>query len=641
MSETIPQPDNQLLKLRLSEITASLAVFGMLTGALVIVGDVLLRWIFNAPIVALNEIMAMIFAVAIAATLPAGVVKKVNLRVDLLAASTGPKLTAWLAVIGAALLLVFFSALAWKIFWLAMKYADQNRSTPLRFWPIAPFYFAISAIMLLSAFWQLLEVISEFRHAIKIRTTRKTGKLTWVVLAIFVALLVWIAISWAMDARGFTGAAMGNTALTVIIAFVIMWLALLLQFPLAAVMALVGIGGTALFIGWSTAANVFAEQALEFLSNSQVATLPLFLIMGSFATIAGISDDIFRVASAVLGSIRGGLAYATVAGCAGFGAVTGSSVATAATFGRIALPEMNNRGYSRELSAGSVAAGGTLGALVPPSGAIILFALLTEQSIGRLFIAAMIPALLALFLYFVSIYVQVRLDPTKVPDPQPRQRGELLAALKKALPVIALFTVVIGGLYAGIFTVTESAAVGAVGAFILAMARGRINRHTLMNVMSDTTSTTALIYGLIFGALAFSFFVGIGQAAEHVTYWIGSLDAEPMIILIALLVFYLLLGSIMDSYAVMVITVPVVTPLILDLGYDMMFWGVLMLVVVETGMITPPFGLNLFVIKNMQKDLPLARILKGVFPFILADVVKLVLLVAFPALALWLPSTMN
>jgi tripartite ATP-independent transporter DctM subunit len=292
------------------------------------------------------------------------------------------------------------------------------------------------------------------------------------------------------------------------------------------------------------------------------------------------------------------------------------------------------------MASGVVAAGGTLGSLVPPSGAIILFALLTEQSIGILFVAAMLPALLALILYFGAIFTLLKIHPDYAPDveSEPEPFGP---ALIGALPVGLLFLVVIGGLYGGVFTATESAAVGAVGAFLLALFRGKLSRDRLLQVFSETTATTAMIYALIFGALIFSFFVNLGQAPELVARWIGDLQASPMTILICLLIFYLLLGAEMDSFAVMVITVPVVTPIVVGLGFDIFHWGILMLVVVEIGLISPPFGINLFVLKSLQPDQPIGRIMRGVLPFLAADVIKVALLVAFPAIALWLPSTMN
>lgn len=299
---------------------------------------------------------------------------------------------------------------------------------------------------------------------------------------------------------------------------------------------------------------------------------------------------------------------------------------------------MKRRGYAADFASGTVAAGGTLGALVPPSGAIILFALLTEQSIATLFVAAMVPAFLAVLLYFAAIWITVRRRDVQGGAPAPAPIGP---ALIGALPVALLFGAVIGGLYGGVFTATESAAVGAVGAFLMALLRGRLNRASVLSVMSETTATTALIYGLIFGALIFSFFVNMGQAPDLVTRWIAGIDARPVLILAALLVFYLALGSVMDSFAVMVITVPVVTPLIIGLGYDIYYWGVLMLIVVEVGLITPPFGINLFVLKSLQPGVGIGQVMRGVLPFILADIVKIALLVAFPAIALWLPSTMS
>jgi tripartite ATP-independent transporter DctM subunit len=619
-----------------SSVISGLAVFGMLCGALVIVADVLMRWLAGSAVVALNEVMSHVFAMAVALTLPAGAVRRVNLKVDILAVHFGPRLTHVLGVAGSLLLAAFFGLLAWKMYGLAVKFHAQGRATLLLNWPLAPTYYVVAAASALATLAQLRNSWLDLRA--DMGSAGRTSWIGWSVLVLFAlttaAGLAW----WIADARGFSGFAMQRPGLLVILAFALLWLGVLLQLPLAAVSGLIGVAGTTLFIGWRSAGNVFATDAAEFLSNAQVATLPLFLMMGSFAVVAGISNDIYRLASALLGRVRGGLAYATVAGCAGFGAVSGSSIATAATFGRIALPEMKRRGYAADFASGTVAAGGTLGALVPPSGAIILFALLTEQSIATLFVAAMVPALLALLLYFGAIWVTVRRS--NVQD-APTEVEPLVPALIGALPVAALFGAVIGGLYGGIFTATESAAVGAVGAFALALFRGRLNRASALSVMSETTATTALIYGLIFGALIFSFFVNMGQAPELVTRWIAGFDAKPVVILAALLVFYLALGAVMDSFAVMVITVPVVTPLITGLGYDIYYWGVLMLVVVEIGLITPPFGINLFVLKSLQPEVGIGQVMRGVTPFILADIVKIVLLVAFPAIALWLPSTMN
>lgn len=634
-----PAPSFERLLTRSANIVSVLAVAGMLTGALVVVADVLTRWLLGSAIVALNEVMSQIFAMAIAATLPAGAARRVNLKVDLIGFAIGPRLNAWLTMAGSLLLAALFALLAWRIWTLGLRFQTQGRATLILNWPLAPTYFFVCAAMSAAALVQLGNAVVD---AMALRRAEGEGRTTPLGAAVvgLTAVLTIGAVLWLLvDQRSLAAFASERPGLFVTLAFVVLWLGVLAQLPIAPVTGFVGLFGTALFVGGNSAGNVFATDAMEFLTNAQVATLPLFLMMGSFAVAAGISDDIYRLAFSVLGRVRGGLAYATVAGCAGFGAVSGSSVATAATFGRIALPQMLGRGYKPSFATGTVAAGGTLGALVPPSGAIILFALLTEQSIAMLFMAAMLPALLALTLYFAAIFLVVRMNPAVAPHAE-IEREPFLPALWRAAPVGLLFTAVIGGLYGGVFTVTESAAVGAVGAFLLACARGKLSRERFLDVMSETTATTALIYGLIFGALIFSFFVNMGQAPEFVARWIGSLEARPILILLAFLLFYLLLGAVMDSFAVMVITVPVITPIVVGLGYDIYFWGVLMLVLVELGMVTPPFGINLFVLKSLQPQVPLTAMMRGVTPFIAADVVKIVLLVLFPAIALWLPSTM-
>ncbi|MFT6606227.1 MAG: tripartite ATP-independent transporter DctM subunit [Halocynthiibacter sp.] len=629
---------------KLCAVVSTFAVLGMLCGAGVIVADVLMRWWAGSAVVALNEIMAQVFAMAVAATLPAGAFLRVNLKVDLLAGYMGPRVTGALTLAGSLMLAVFFGVLAWTIWAMAVKFHDQGRATLLLDWPLAPTYFFVALAMAAAALVQVGNAVEDGK-ALRaggtfIGTAARTTWAGWALLLVLLGAISGFGL-WAwLDFSSLSKAAMSRPGTFGALAFGLLWLGVLAQLPLASVSGLIGLAGTALFIGGAASAKVFATDAMEFLSNSQVATLPLFLMMGSFSVVAGISDDIYRLANAVLGRVRGGLAYATVAGCAGFGAVSGSSVATAATFGRIALPEMARRNYAPELASGSVAAGGTLGALVPPSGAIILFALLTEQSIATLFVAAMIPALLACLLYFAAIFAVVRINPAAAPQSDVR-REPFWPALRGALPVAVLFGAVIGGLYGGIFTATESAAVGAVGAFGMALARGRLTRASTLGVMSETTATTALIYGLIFGALIFSFFINMGQAPELISRWIAGFDARPVVILGALLVFYLLLGAVMDSFAVMVITVPVVTPLVIGMGFDIYYWGILMLVVVEVGLITPPFGINLFVLNSLQPDVRIGRVMKGVMPFVFADVIKIALLVAFPALALWLPATMN
>ncbi|MBV7378509.1 TRAP transporter large permease subunit [Maritimibacter dapengensis] len=642
MEETLNAPQGADRWVR--DITGAIAVVaiaGVLLGAGVIVMDVLGKWVFNKNVFALNEIMSLVFAMAVAATFPAGAANRVNLRIDLLAPITGLRMTAWLTVLGSVVLLCFYLMLAWSIWGLGLRYSDQGRATALLEVPLAPAYFVISVAMWASSAVQVFNLVEDTRKALATPRGRGTGGVVIALIILFAALCLGI-FYWTMtDMGSLTNFMFTSPGLAVLIAFALLWLGVFLQIPLASVTAMIGVVGALTVLGPNAAMNTFGGDSADFLRNDQVATLPLFLIMGAFSVAAGVSHDLFRLGHALLGPFRGGLAYATIAACAGFGAVSGNSVVTSATFGRMALPEMQKLGYAPTLATATVAAGGTLGALVPPSGVIILFALLTEESIGALFVAAMLPAALAILLYIGAVFATVSLSKETVPAAAPVPLSEIRSAFIAAGPVVGMFAVVIGGLYSGLFTVTESAAVGAVCAFLLAIFRGRLNRATLLRVFSETTTTVAMIYALIFGGLMFAFFVNLSGAPDLVANWVSGIDAKPVLILALLVVIYLLLGSVMDSFGVMIITLPVVTPIILHMGYDMLFWGVLMLVVVEIGMITPPFGMNLFIIKNIDPKISLTTVMKGVFPFIIADLVKIILIIAFPALSLWLPSTMN
>ncbi len=623
---------------------AFIGVVGMLAAASVTVIDVLMRWLANTAITALNEITALVFAVAVAACMPAGLAGGVNLRIDLLARWLTGRVAAWLDALGALLLFIFFFLLAWRIGVYAGKLADQGRTTIILGWPLAPFMYVVSCLLCLGTIVQAVVTVNATRLALRYRTLAAQSEASPIVTIIVLTLAVSVFVLLAFAIYEFAWLAhwvSQNVGTAVTIAFVVMWLLMLGQVPLAAVMGLTGIFGAALFIGPTPAISTFANEATSFLTNTQVATLPLFLMMGSFAAVSGMSDDMYRLGHVLLSRYRGGLALATIGGCAGFGALTGSSLATAATIGRVAIPEMQARGYSPALATGCCAAGGTLGPIVPPgSGPIIVFALLTEASIGQLFVASVGPALLTILFYFITVMIYVRVAPGSAPQTHEREPGELRETAIRCIPVGILVFAVMGGLYFGVFTDTEAAAVGAVGAFVFAAWRGKLGHGAFWSVMAETTATTAMIYALIFGAQIFSFFVGVSTVAHAATAFVASLHWSPLAVIAVILLGYLLLGSLMEAFAVMVITVPIVTPLVLSLGYDLVWWGIIMLIVVEVGMIHPPLGLNVFVLKSILPEVPLWTIYKGVLPFCAMDLLKLALMVLFPAITLWLPSTM-
>jgi tripartite ATP-independent transporter DctM subunit len=332
---------------------------------------------------------------------------------------------------------------------------------------------------------------------------------------------------------------------------------------------------------------------------------------------------------------------ATVVACAGFGAMTGSSMATSLTIGHAAYPEMRRYGYSEELSTGSIAAGGTLGAIVPPSGVLVLYAILTEVSVGALFIAAAIPAIIVILLFIFTVMIQVRLQPTAAPAATPRQPGALIAAIKGIWPSLGLIVVVLGGIYAGVFTVTEAASVGALGTFALAWARGRLGNGALSKVMIETAERTAMVYALIIGGSIFAFFIGVTQLPVEATIILNKFNLSGLAVVVSALVIYILLGMVMGAYEIMIITVPVIAPILVGFQFDLIWWGIIMVMVVEIGLLTPPFGMNCFIIKAVAADVPLSKVFKGVTPFILAHMVALALLVLFPSLVLWLPGELR
>jgi tripartite ATP-independent transporter DctM subunit len=623
---------------------AFIGVLGMLIAAGITVIDVLMRWIASTAITALNEITAMVFAVAVAACIPAGLAGRVNLKIDILARWLTGRVAEWLDAVGSLLLLIFFLVLTWRIAVFAGSLDAQGRTTLILGWPMAPFIYAVAFLLGIGTLVQAVVTANATLRAVAHRSTDERAEasalVTTIVLAATVAAFALVIFGLFEFAWLSTWAA-HNIGLAVTIAFAVMWIFMLGQVPLAAVMGLTGIFGSALFTGFAPAVSAFATEATSFLTNSQVATLPLFLMMGSFAAVSGMSDDMYRLGHVLLSRYRGGLALATIGGCAGFGALTGSSLATAATIGRVAIPEMRARGYSPALATGCCAAGGTLGPIVPPgSGPIIVYALLTEASIGQLFVASVGPAILTILFYFFTVMIYVRVAPDSAPKTREREPGELQTVARRCIPVGILVFAVMGGLYFGIFTDTESAAVGAFGAFLFAAYRGKLGSGAFWGVMAETTATTAMIYGLIFGAQIFSFFVGVSTLTQTATSYVASLNWSPLAVIALILIGYLLLGSLMEAFAVMVITVPIVTPLVLSLGYDLIWWGIIMLIVVEVGMIHPPLGLNVFVLKSILPDVPLSTIYKGVIPFCAMDLLKLVLMVLFPAITLWLPSTM-
>lgn len=425
--------------------------------------------------------------------------------------------------------------------------------------------------------------------------------------------------------------------------FPILLVLVFLRAPIALAMIGVGVGGTYLVIGSPMMTlNQLKTLPYGLFSNYSFSIIPLFLLMGQFATLSGMSASLFRAAESFLGHRRGGVAMSAVGACAGFGAICGSSLATAATMGQVALPELRRYGYPGSLATGALAAGGTLGILIPPSVILVIYAILAEQNIEKLFVAALGPGILAAIGYMLAISVWVRVSPNSASVKDRVPWSERLITLGKVWPVIAIFLVVVGGIYGGIFTPTEAAAVGAASTFLVALVSGQMSWLRLREAILSTAGSTAMIFLIILGAGIYNNFLSLTQLPQIASMWVGEQGFSPWLVLTIVLIMYLLFGCVMDSLSMVLLTVPIIFPIVSVLDFGMspddfgLWFGILVLIVVEVGLITPPVGMNLFIINSMAKDTPISETYKGALPFVVTDILRVVLLAGFPAITLWL-----
>ena len=625
-----------------SRCLALVSTASLLSVALLVCVEIIARSVLGFSLIGVADIAGLVVAVGIAAAFPIVSIQRGHLIIELLHNQMGEKAVIFVRFFGGWVLFSALALLTWRIGMNAVEFGQQDATTEVIDLPYSPFLWAITLFMGLATAFQLFPIV---RDTLDVRetwhTATKAGAQTklYVLAALLAILFLLIAIfdrgeiiDWLFPK---------SPVLIAVIFFVAVWISAMLMFPLGAAMLLTGFAGIGILLGSSPALSLVATRAIEFLASDILLIIPLFLLMGTFAQTAGLSSDMYRLAHALLGYFQGGLALATVAACAGFGAMTGSSMATSLTIGQAAYPEMRRYGYSEDLSTGSIAAGGTLGAIVPPSGVLVLYAILTEVSIGALFIAAAIPAIIVILLFIFTIMIQVRLQPAAAPAAIARQPGELIAAIKGIWPSLGLIVVVLGGIYAGIFTVTEAASVGALGTFTLAWARGRLGNEALKTVMIETAERTAMVYALIIGGSIFAFFIGLTQLPVEATNFLNNFNLPGLSVVAVALVIYILLGMIMGAYEIMIITVPVIAPILVGFNFDLVWWGIIMVMVVEIGLLTPPFGMNCFIIKAVAADVPLSKVFKGVTPFIIAHIIALALLVLFPSLVLWLPGVLR
>lgn len=413
---------------------------------------------------------------------------------------------------------------------------------------------------------------------------------------------------------------------------------MLLRVPVGMAMGLVGVTGFGVIAGFGPALKLIGQTSMRTVTDYTFGVIPMFLLMGAFVSNSGMSRELFRAANTFIGHLKGGLGLATILACGGFAAISGSSVATAATFSTVAYPEMRRLKYPESFAAGTIAAGGTLGAMFPPSTVLVVYGIITEQDISKLFMAGLIPGIIAILMYMTTIVIIGLVRPNLLPAAPKSSWKERLDAIKDIWAPFSLFLFVIGGLYGGLFTPTEAGGVGAGGAFIIGVLRRRLDREKILNSLLQATRTAAAVFTVLIGALIFGYFLTITGTPQKVTAFLGGLGLGPYGVLALILLMYLVLGCLMDAMAMIILTVPIVYPVILSLGFDPIWFAVIIVMTVELGLIHPPVGMNVFVIKSVVPELTFSRIFKGVAPFIVTDLIRLGLLIAFPILATWLPA---
>ena len=418
----------------------------------------------------------------------------------------------------------------------------------------------------------------------------------------------------------------------------VLFILLFLKLPIGIAMALVGAGGFTYLVGIEPGLSKLMTTPYLTFTAYYMSVVPLFLLMGSFMFFTGISRDLYWTVYRWLGHLPGGLAMATVGGCAAFAAVSGSSTATSVAMGTIGLPEMKRYKYDDRLATGAIAAGGTIGILIPPSITLVIYGIITEQSIGKLFLAGFFPGILEAVFYIVTIYIITKHNPTLGPRGPQTNLKEKVVSLKDVWPVVVIFMLVMGGIYLGVTTPTEAGAVGAFGALIFAVSKRKLNWQLFNTALHEAGKMTAMIFLIVLGAFFFTYFLAVSNLPRELANFISELEINRYIIMAGIMVMYIAMGTVMEGLSMILLTVPVLFPLLAVMGWDPIWYGIIIVRVLEIGMITPPVGINVFVIKGVAKDVPMYTIFRGIVPFLIADILHVTLLIAAPQVVLWLPS---
>lgn len=599
---------------------------------LLITLDVVLRYFLNRPIKGSYELIEFMMATLVFLGLAYTQTKKGHISITLLTV----KLTqAQQAVIHTAtyfLCLFTFITITWRSIVAAEALRIQGVTSDILLIPNFPFLWVVVFGSALLSLVFLIDILKSLNTVIK--ECKNPG--LWIALdGIFVLLILTIPIWFHWLPWDLSRPAMGLVGIGLLIVL------LFSSMSIGPVMALIGLIGFSYLVNADAALAILGTTPYRSSATHAMSTIPLFVLMGVLCFQAELSKDIYTTLRNWLGRLPGGLAMSTVGGCAGFAAVSGSSLATAVTMGTIALPEMRRYKYADSLACGCVAAGGSIGILIPPSIAFIIYATLTEESIGALFMAGVIPGLMEALFYIITIYIICRLKPEMGPSGPSSTWKEKFVSLKNTWGIIVLFILVIGGIYAGIFTPTEAAGIGAFGALLLGLLKRKLNSEKILSALADACKNTSMLLLMVIGADIFSYFLTMSQIPFLLSDFVVALPVPPGVTIWAILFVYIVLGCVMPIIPAIVLTIPIFLPVVTGLGYDPIWFGVIVVTMAEIGQITPPVGINVFALAGVAKEVPLATIFKGIFPFVVADIVRVMLIFFFPALALWLPSLMG
>lgn len=591
--------------------------------------DVVARTVFSYSFAGTFELNELLVSVVVAGLIASSFFESRNIKVELLS-RFGPVGSGLMALFERALCLLALAVISWSFISKALQTHQYGETTSVLGLQTYPVWSLAGLVALVLALFVIAGMARPVRDCLRALSGEKLLAPVLIVGAVLAVGAAYFTLAGSSDA---------SAVFLVVGGFLLAYALILLQIPVGVALLVVGGLGIGGYLGWPQALAITGNVVVGTATSLDLIAIPLFLLMGNFATASGMSGQIYRAASSALGSRKGGLAIASIVGCGGFGAICGSSIATTATFGKVAFSEMVDRRYASALAAGTIAAGGTLGALIPPSVVLIIYAIIAEVSIQESFQAALIPGLLALVLYCLAIVVTIRLKPELAPETQAFDRNTAVRDLIKAWRPVVLFGLVVGGLYGGIFTTQEAGSVGAVLALLFFFFSGNFSFSGFWDSLQDTALNSAAIYVIYIGASVFAALMSFAGAADLILEYVKPEETSHFVILAVLVLIYLAIGTIFDTVAAVLVTAPVVLPLIAGMGYDLVWWGVVTLSLVEVGMITPPLGLNVFVMKSVVGNrAQMMEIFRGVTPFLVADAVRIVLLVSFPAIALWLPG---